>query len=160
MDRLDREILTHLQRDGRMSNAELARRIRLSPTPTLRRVRALEDAGVITGYHAAVDLDAVDRGFRVLVWVDLVASTTDYIETFEEAVLEADDVLEAHRLFGEPDYLLRVAVRDATAYEHLYTTTLSALPGIRRAVSQIAMKTVKEGGAVPVGVSPPPGRSR
>ncbi len=160
MDRLDREILTHLQRDGRMSNAELARRIRLSPTPTLRRVRALEDAGVITGYHAAVDLDAVDRGFRVLVWVDLVASKTDYIETFEEAVLEADDVLEAHRLFGEPDYLLRVAVRDATAYEHLYTTTLSALPGIRRAVSQIAMKTVKEGGAVPVGVSPPPGRSR
>lgn len=150
MDRLDREIVTHLQRDGRLSNAELARRIRLSPTPTLRRVKALEAAGVITGYHAHVDLDAVDRGFQVLVWVDLVASTTDYIEAFEEAVVHIDDVMEAHRLFGEPDYLLKVAVRDATAYEHLYTTTLSALPGIRRALSQITMKTIKHDSAVPL----------
>jgi Lrp/AsnC family leucine-responsive transcriptional regulator len=150
MDRLDRDILTHLQRDGRLSNAELARRIRLSPTPTLRRVKALEAAGVITGYHAHVDLDAIDRGFQVLVWVDLVASTTDYIEAFEEAVVHIGDVMEAHRLFGQPDYLLKVAVRDATAYEHLYTTTLSALPGIRRALSQITMKTIKHDSAVPL----------
>ena len=150
MDRLDREILTHLQRDGRLSNAELARRIRLSPTPTLRRVKALEATGVITGYHAQVDLDAVDRGFQVLVWVDLLASTTDHIEAFEEAVVDIDDVMEAHRLFGQPDYLLRVAVRDAAAYEYLYTTTLSALPGIRRALSQIAMKTVKHSSNVPL----------
>lgn len=149
MDQLDHEILAHLQRDGRMSTAELARRIRLSPTPTLRRVRALEEAGVITGYHAHVDPGAVDRSFQVLVWVDLIASTTSYIAAFEDAVVDIDDVLEAHRLFGEPDYLLKVAVRDATAYEQLYTTTLSALPGIRRALSQITMKTVKREGAVP-----------
>lgn len=154
MDQLDHDILVYLQRDGRLSNAELARRIRLSPTPTLRRVKALEDAGVITGYHAHVDLDAVHRGFQVLVWVDLVASTTDYITAFEQAVVDIDDVMEAHRLFGEPDYLLKVAVRDATAYERLYTTTLSALPGIRRAVSQITMKTVKHDSTVPLGSSP------
>lgn len=133
-----------------MSNAELARRIQLSPTPTLRRVTALEDAGVITGYHAHVDLDAVQRGFQVLVWVDLQASTTDYIRAFEDAVQEIDDVLEADRLFGTPDYLLKVAVRDAAAYEALYTTTLSALPGITRAVSQIAMKPVKRTHAIPI----------
>lgn len=137
-----------------MSTAELARRIRLSPTPTLRRVKGLEAAGVITGYHAHVDLVAVDRGFQVLVWVDLVASTTDYIATFEEAVADIDEVTEAHRLFGEPDYLLKVAVRDADAYEHLYTTTLSALPGIRRALSQITMKTVKHDSAAPLHPSP------
>jgi DNA-binding Lrp family transcriptional regulator len=151
MDHLDHEILTHLQRDARITNAELAKRIRLSPTPTLRRVRALESAGIITGYHARLDPAKVGRGFRVLVWVDLVSSTTDFITAFEEAVARIDDVLEAHRLFGEPDYLLQVAVRDADAYERLYTEVLSALPGIRRAVSQIAMKTVKRGGPLPVG---------
>ncbi len=150
MDRLDREILMHLQQDGRLSNAELARRIQLSPTPTLRRVNALEEAGVITGYHAHVDLEAINRGFHVLVWVDLTASTTDYIEAFEDAVADINDVLEAHRLYGEPDYLLKVAVRDSATYEQLYTTTLSALPGIRRALSQIAMKTVKRAGPIPI----------
>ena len=150
MDDLDREILDHLQRDGRMTNAALARRIRLSPTPTLRRVNALEEAGVITGYHARVDLDAVDRGFQVLVWIDLISSTADHIERFERAVVDIEDVIEAHRLFGQPDYLLRVAVRDASTYERLYTTRLSALPGIRRANSQIAMKTVKRAGPIPV----------
>ena len=155
MDRIDREILVHLQHDGRLATAELARRIRLSPTPTLRRVKALEEAGVISGYHAHVDLDAIDRGFHVLVWVNLIASTTDYIEAFEDAVVDIEDVMEAHRLFGEPDYLLKVAVRDATAYEHLYTTTLSALPGIRRALSQITMKTVKHGRTVPLGSTTP-----
>lgn len=156
MDRLNREILTHLQAEGRLTNAELARRIRLSPTPTLRRVSGLEETGVITGYHASLDLDRIGRGFQVLVWVDLQASTTDFIEAFEDAVQDLDDVLEAHRLFGTPDYLLRVAVRDALAYEALYTTKLAALPGIVRAVSQIAMKTVKQGHAVPL---PDPARA-
>ncbi len=82
--------------------------------------------------------------------MDLQASTSDYIQRFEDAVQDVDDVLEADRLFGAPDYLLRVAVRDAAAYEALYTTTLSALPGITRAVSQIAMKSVKRTPAIPI----------
>ncbi|HUG84806.1 MAG TPA: Lrp/AsnC family transcriptional regulator [Euzebya sp.] len=151
MDGIDRTILMHLQSEGRMTNADLAGRIGLSPTPTLRRVRALEIAGVITGYHARLDPMRVDRGFHVLVWVDLLASTTGYITAFEDAVAEIEDVLEAHRLYGDPDYLLQVAVRDSDTYERLYTATLSALPGIRRARSQIAMKTVKSGGPLPVG---------
>lgn len=150
MDAIDAQILMRLQVDGRISNTDLAKAVRLSPTPTLRRVRNLEDAGVITGYHARLDPAKVDRGFRALVWVDLLKSTRDAIDDFEEAVVEVPEVLEAHRLFGEPDYLLQVAVRDADAYERLYTSRLSILPGIRRAVSQITMKTVKSGGPLPV----------
>lgn len=146
MDEIDHAIVEALEHDGRLSNVELADRVGLTPSPTLRRVRALEQAGVITGYHARIDPDLVGLGFRVLVWVDLVASTSDAISALEQAVSDIDEVVQAHRLYGEPDYLLQVAVRDAEAYERLYTSRLAALPGIRRAVSQIAMKTVKAPG--------------
>lgn len=133
-----------------MSNLELARAIRLSPTPTLRRVRALERRGVIRGYRAIVDPEAVQRSFQVLVWVDLVQGTREVIEAFERALLDIPDVVEAQRLFGEPDYLLRVAVRDSEEYERLYTNRLAALPGVRKARSQIAMKTIKQGLTLPI----------
>jgi len=153
MDDIDRAIVAELERDARVSNVDLADRVGLTPSPTLRRVRALEETGVITGYHARIDPEHVGLGFRVLVWVDLVKSTSDAIEAFEVAVLGIDEVAQAHRLYGEPDYLLQVAVRDADAYERLYTTRLAALPGIQRAVSQIAMKTVKAPGSPPRGVT-------
>lgn len=126
-----------------MTNSELAARIGLSPTPTLRRVKALEEAGVIGGYRAVINAEAIERGFRALVHVELVASTVDAITEFENAVAQIDEITDGYRLFGEPDYLLHVAVRDAERYEQLYTTRLAALPGIRRAVSQIIMKPVK-----------------
>lgn len=150
MDRIDRRILAELQADGRLTNAELASRVGLSTTPTLRRVRLLEERGVLRGYHADIDPEAVGLGFRVLVHVELEQSTLPVITAFEEAVVRIEEVVEAHRLFGEPDYLLQVAVRDAEAYERLYTTEISALPGVRRAVSQITMKTVKAGGGLPL----------
>ena len=132
MDEIDRNILRYLQENGRMSNLELARAIGLSPTPTLRRVRALERSGAIRGYRAIIDPAAVQRSFQVLVWVDLVQGTREIIEAFERALLEIPDVVEAQRLFGEPDYLLRVAVRDSDEYERLYTNRLAALPGDHR----------------------------
>jgi Lrp/AsnC family transcriptional regulator, leucine-responsive regulatory protein len=150
MDRIDRDILRQLQDNGRLSNLELAKAIGLSPTPTLRRVRALERQGAIRGYRAIVDPEAVQRSFQVLVWVDLVQGTREIIEAFEGALLEVPDVVEAQRLFGEPDYLLRVAVADADDYERLYTTRLAALPGVRKARSQIAMKTIRQGPTLPI----------
>jgi Lrp/AsnC family transcriptional regulator, leucine-responsive regulatory protein len=150
MDAIDRDILRHLQENGRISNLELARAIGLSPTPTLRRVRELERRGVIRSYRAILDPEAVQRAFQVLVWVDLVQGTREVIEAFEHALLEIPDVVEAQRLFGQPDYLLRVAVRDSDDYERLYTHRLAALPGVRKARSQIGMKTIKQGPALPV----------
>jgi len=150
MDAIDRDILRSLQENGRMTNLELAKAVGLSPTPTLRRVRELERSGAIRGYRAIVDPEAVERSFQVLVWVDLVQGTRETIEGFESALLEIPDVVEAQRLFGEPDYLLRVAVRDSTEYEQLYTNRLAALPGVRKARSQIAMKTIRQGLGLPV----------
>ncbi len=133
-----------------MSNLDLARAIGLSPTPTLRRVRELERRGAIRGYRAIIDPEAVERSFQVLVWVDLVQGTQEMIEAFESALLDIPDIIEAQRLFGDPDYLLRVAVRDADDYERLYTTRLAALPGVRKARSQIAMKTIRQGLTLPI----------
>ena len=133
-----------------MSNLDLARAIKLSPTPTLRRVRELERRGAIRGYRAIVDPEAVQRSFQVLVWVDLVQGTREIIEAFERALLDIPDVVEAQRLFGEPDYLVRVAVRDSDEYERLYTTRLAAMPGVLKARSQIAMKTIKHGLTLPI----------
>lgn len=150
MDAIDRDILRSLQENGRMTNLELAKAVGLSPTPTLRRVRELERSGAIRGYRAIVDPEAVERSFQVLVWVDLVQGTRETIEAFEQALLEIPDVVEAQRLFGEPDYLLRVAVRDSIEYEQLYTNRIAALPGVRKARSQIAMKTIRQGLTLPV----------
>lgn len=150
MDAIDRDILRHLQENGRISNLELARAVGLSPTPTLRRVRELERRGVIRGYRAIIDPEAVQRSFQVLVWVDLVQGTREVIEAFERALLDIPDVIEAQRLFGEPDYLLRVGVRDSDEYECLYTNRLAALPGVSKARSQIGMKTIKQGLMLPI----------
>jgi Lrp/AsnC family transcriptional regulator, leucine-responsive regulatory protein len=150
MDEVDRDILRHLQEDGRMSNVELARAIGLSPTPTLRRVRELERNGAIRGYRAIINPEAVQRAFQVLVWVDLVQGTREVIEDFERALHDIPDVVEAQRLFGEPDYLLRVASRDSNEYERLYTNRLAALPGVRKARSQLTMKTIRPGLTLPV----------
>ncbi len=151
MDALDREILSHLQENGRLANTELAERINLSPTPCLRRVRKLEQSNVITGYRAIVDPSAVDRGFQVLVHVTMeVKDRQDTMEAFEAEVAELDEVTECRRMFGDPDYLLWVAAADLEAYENLYMTKLVGLPGVARTVSQLTMKTVKPGGRLPL----------
>ncbi len=143
MDAIDHEILDHLRSDGRLTNSELARRVRLSPTPTLRRVRRLEATGVITGYHAAVSPSALGRGFEVLVSVNLHLGAAEDLRRFEEAVAALDEVVEAHRLYGEPDFLLRVAVADNTAYETFYSQHLTRLPGVAKAWSQMIMKRIR-----------------
>ena len=150
MDAIDRAILRQLQADGRISNAELAERVRLSPSPCLRRVRALERAGVIRGYHADVDQAALGRGFEVTVHVELTLKDRATVEAFEAGIAGFDEVLECRRMFGLPDYVVRVAVADQEAYEAFYMNRLAELPGLARVNSQFTMKTVKAGGALPV----------
>ena len=151
MDKLDRAILAQLQRDGRLSNVELAERVGLSPSPCLRRVRALEAAGVITGYRAVLDPAKVDRAFQVLVHVTMaVGDRKATMEAFEAGVDAIDEIIECRRMFGDPDYLLWVAVEDLQAYERLYMGKLVGLPGVARTTSQLTLKTVKPGGRLPV----------
>lgn len=146
MDELDRAILDQLERDGRLSNVELAERVRLSPSATLRRVRQLEASGAITGYRAVIDPKAVGRGYEVTIHTTLMLRNRETIETFEAALLELDEVVEAHRMFGDPDYLIRVAVADAEAYERFLISTFADLPGLARMTSQFTMKTLKAAG--------------
>jgi DNA-binding Lrp family transcriptional regulator len=144
VDSLDRAIIDQLIRDGRVSNTELAQRVGLSPSPCLRRVRALEEDGVIIGYHAAVDPAAMDRGLRVLLHIDMADQRRDTVQAFEAAVLEIDEVVSCRRMFGNPDYLLDLAVSGLEAYEQLYMATLTALPGVANTKSQFVMKVVKQ----------------
>ena len=150
MDALDRAILRHLQNDGRLSNVELAARVRLSPSPCLRRVRSLEQSAVITGYSAEIDPAAVGRGFQVIVHADMMIKDRSTIESFEARVSELDEVTECLRMFGFPDYLLRVAVADQDAYETFYMNQLADLPGVARLNSQFTMKTIKAGTRLPI----------
>lgn len=129
--------------EGRLANTELADLVGLSPSPCLRRVRQLESSGVITGYHAAVDPASVGWGFRVLLHVEMAVQDQATLEAFEASVVELDEVQHCVRLFGHPDYLLWVAVPDIDAYERLYITRLTGLPGVARTNSQFTMKTVK-----------------
>ncbi|MET8678113.1 Lrp/AsnC family transcriptional regulator [Streptomyces sp. NPDC004647] len=149
MDRIDRDILRELQQDGRLTNQELAHRVGLTPSPCLRRVRHLEQDGVIHGYRAVVDPASVGRGFEVLVSVE-VQRDRETVEAFEAALQELPDVVEAYRLFGSPGCLLRIAVADIDSYERLWIERITALPGVTEVNSQIVMKRIKEARGLPV----------
>jgi Lrp/AsnC family transcriptional regulator, leucine-responsive regulatory protein len=150
MDSIDRAILSHLQDNGRLSNVELAERVRLSPSACLRRVRNLEASGAIAGYHAVIDPTAVSRGFEITVHATLMLRNRETIEAFEAAAGQLDDVIECRRMYGDPDYLIRVAVADSDAYERFLMNTFADLPGLARMTSQFTMKTIKPGGKLPL----------
>lgn len=143
MDRLDRAIIAQLQRDARLTNTELADRVGLTPSPCLRRVRRLEETGVISGYHARIDPAAVGRNFEVMVFIDLAVQDRPSVERFEAWVETVEEIVQARRMFGSPDYVLEVAVADLPAYERLLTGVLLAAPGVGRLNSHFTMKTIK-----------------
>jgi DNA-binding Lrp family transcriptional regulator len=144
MDAIDEQILLELQRDGRATVTELASRVGLSTSPCLRRLKALETAGAITGYHATVDAQKLGYGFEALVFATTEFRGTDTLHAFEEALTALPQIVEAQRLFGEPDYLLRVVAPDMPAYQRFYDEHLAALPGLRKFQSTIVMKRVVE----------------
>lgn len=143
MDAVDHQIIAELQRDGRLSNVDLAERVGLSPAPCLRRVRRLESEGVILGYVARIDPSAVGRSFEVLVNVDLTSKDRASFEAFEAAVAALDEVIEIRRMFGLPDYVLRVATDSIESYEVFVSTRLGDAPGLAKLDSHITMKLIK-----------------
>jgi DNA-binding Lrp family transcriptional regulator len=142
LDAIDREILFQLERDGRMSNVELARRVGLTPPPCLRRVKRLEEAGVISGYRATVDPVATGRSFEVIVSVEINVTDLGTLQEFEATVAGFEEVVEFRRMFGRPDYFLRVLVADHAAYEEHHMRLLG-LPAVSRVVSHQTMKRIK-----------------
>lgn len=142
MDRTDRKILAELQNDGRQSLTELAGRVGLSLSPCHRRVRALEDAGVITGYRAHLSAPLLGFNFSSLVFVTLCEGHQQAIAEFETAVIEIPYVIQAQRLFGDPDFLLMVVTQDLPAFQRLYDGQLSRLPNVQRLTSTLVMKHV------------------
>ncbi len=143
MDAVDRRIIAELQRDGRLSNVELAERIGLTPAPCLRRVRRLESDGVILGYTARINPRAIGSDFEVLLNVDLTRKDRATFEAFEAAAAALDEVIEIRRMFGLPDYVLRVATASIESYESLVSTRLGDIPGIDKLDSHITMKLIK-----------------
>ena len=142
MDATDQRILAELQKDGRLTVTELAERIGLSISPCHRRVRALEQSGAIRGYRAELDPAALGLKFSALVFITLRDGDRRAVDAFEHAVADVPQVLQAQRLFGDPDYLLHVITRDLAAFRQLYDEHLSALPGVQRLTSTLVMKDV------------------
>ena len=144
MDEVDRSILAVLEKDGRISNAELADRVGLSPSPCLRRVRRLEESGVIRGYRAVIDPAAIGRGLRVFAGVRLIRHARADVVAFERAVIRLPEVVHTHHVTGNYDYLLQVEVADLPAYEDFHANRLATLPGVATVTSYVSMKTLEQ----------------
>jgi len=142
IDAIDREIVAELEAEGRLTVTALADRVRLSVAPCHRRLRELERVGVIRGYRAVVDPAALGLGFEVLVYVTMEREDAATIAKFESGLAKVPEVRHAERLFGDPDYLVRVATSDIAAYQNLRDEKLATLPGVQRLTSTIVMKRV------------------
>jgi Lrp/AsnC family leucine-responsive transcriptional regulator len=151
LDAFDRKILAALQRDGRLSNVQLAEEIGLSPSPCLRRVRMLEEAGVIRGYQAILARDEVGLGMTIFVGIKVERHTDERAEAFRQAVTALPEVISAFLVSGESDFLLQVVVPDLRAYDRFVTGKLLKLPGVSDIRSNFAINTVKAPGPLPLG---------
>ncbi len=143
MDKIDRAILRHLQRDSSISNQDLAARVGLSPSPCLRRVRALEAAGIIRRYVALVDGAAVGAGFEAYVEVRLERQSEGHSREFEQVILRRDEVLDCAFITGDYDYLLRVAVADMAAFHRFMVDVLGRIPGVANTRTILPVKMIK-----------------
>lgn len=150
LDRIDRRILAHLQVEGNLANNELADKVGLSPSPCLRRVKALEEAGVISRYVALVDPASVDLPVNVFVSVSLDRQVEERLDSFEAAVMARPEVLECYLMTGDADYLLRVVVPDLASYERFLKEHLTRIPGIASIRSGFALKQVRYRTALPL----------
>lgn len=150
LDATDRKILTELQDQGRITNAELADRVNLSASACLRRVQRLEQAGVIESYAARLSPAAIGRPTTVFVEISLQSQAEDALEAFEEGVRACPEILECHLMAGQADYLLKVAVADTADFARIHRESLARLPGVRELHTSFALRTVVAGGAMPV----------
>ena len=150
LDAIDRKILTALQEDARLANVELARAVGLSPSPCLRRVKALESAGVIRRFATLVDQAAVGLPVSVFVSVSLERQVESALEVFEDAIQRRPEVMECYLMTGTADYLLRIVLSDLAAYERFLKDHLTRIPGVRSIQSSFALKQVAYRTALPL----------
>ncbi|KZN33200.1 leucine-responsive transcriptional regulator Lrp [Pseudoalteromonas luteoviolacea] len=143
LDRTDRKILVELQKDGRISNVELAKRIGLSATPCLERVKKLEREGFIKGYKAVVDPVKLGQGLLVFVEVTINKNSPDVFERFNEAVKQHDEIIECHLVSGNFDFLLKTRVTDMSEYRGVLGEILLKLPNINESRTYVVMEEVK-----------------
>jgi DNA-binding Lrp family transcriptional regulator len=150
LDRTDQALIAELQRDGRLSNRDLAERVHLSESACLRRVRALEQAGVIDRYAALVNQAKVGLPGNVFVSITLNRQEQADLRAFEEAVRRVPEVMECYLMTGQQDYLLRVVVSDPADFERLHSQHLTRLPGVARVHSSFALRTVRKSTELPI----------
>ncbi|MDM0091059.1 MULTISPECIES: Lrp/AsnC family transcriptional regulator [unclassified Variovorax] len=150
LDPMDLRILDELQRDGSLSNVELARRVHLSPSPCLARVKALEAAGVIDRYVALASAQALGLGLNVFISISLRTQGKESLADFERRIAEHDEVMECYLMTGDRDYLIRVAVADMAALEKFIMEQLTPIPGIEKIRSSFALKQVRYKTALPL----------
>jgi len=150
LDTTDLRILDQLQRDASLSNVELARRVHLSPSPCLARVKALESAGVIRQYVALAHAPALGLGLSVFISVSLKSQNKAALAEFERRIAEHDEVMECYLMTGDSDYLIRVALPDLAALEKFILEQLTPIPGIEKIRSSFALKQVRYKTALPL----------
>ena len=150
LDAIDRRLLAALQESGRLTATELAERVGLTTSPCLRRLRLLENAGVIRGYTALVDQEKVGLPVSVFVSIKLERQQEDAMKRFEAAVRRRPEVLECYLMTGPRDYLLRVVARDLADYERFVKETLTRIDGIANIESSFALAQVKQSGSLPI----------
>lgn len=152
LDRYDRQILAALQRDGRISNQELAEQIGLSPSPCLRRVRALEEAGLIRGYRALLDAKALGYSLMALIHISMDQHTPERFQHFEREIQDVPEVLECLLITGQDaDYQLKVVVKDMDGYQELLLNRITRIQGVTGVHSSFVLRRVVDNTALPVG---------
>ncbi|MCU0912406.1 MAG: Lrp/AsnC family transcriptional regulator [Rhodobacteraceae bacterium] len=150
LDATDCRILTVLQRQGRITNAELSERVNLSPSACHRRVQRLEEEGFITGYVALLDARRLDRPTTVYVEITLQGQADELLDAFEREVRRVPEVLECHLMAGSADYLLKVTARDTEDFARIHRQYLARLPGVAQMHSSFSLRTVLQTTALPV----------
>jgi DNA-binding Lrp family transcriptional regulator len=150
LDSIDRRILRELQRDGTLRNDVLAERVGLSPSPTLRRVKALEQGGYVRAYVALLNADRLGLGVRVLIEIRLIVQDRDALDRFENAVSTIPEVTECMTVLGDWDYVLTVVAKDIEDYQRVLLDRLAKLPGVANYKSTLIVRDVKRSTELPV----------
>ncbi|WP_133365511.1 Lrp/AsnC family transcriptional regulator [Qipengyuania sediminis] len=150
LDHIDRRLLAELQDEGRITNVELAQRVGLTAPPCLRRVRALEEEGIIRGYHADIDPTKLGFGITVFAMVSLKSQAEDALRAFEAAMHELPEVREVHMLNGEIDFILKIVSRDLQSFQEFLTSKLTAAPNVASVKTSLTIRTSKHAPGVPL----------
>jgi len=150
LDKIDRKILDILQGNAKITNAQLAQKIGLSPAPTLERVKKLENSGIIKSYHAKVNNDQVGLGVSTFVMVSLKGHNKDNIEVFIEKINEIDEIIECHHITGSGDFVLKVIAQDIPSYQKLMLERVSNIDVVDNMQSMVILSTFKDSKVMPI----------